>query len=372
MSGWHGRTALAIPGWYQTDRLGSVIGVTDASGAVVDTITYDAFLNIQTESNSTVSGNLLGQGMVYYRYTGLYAAGPRQENPLTAKWIQFDPSGFSAGDYDLTRAMGNDPTNAIDPSGLRAIHSDPSYLAIRDAILADLHRDLPAGAGAFAPTVPISVLARQPGHWQYAHIVSDIAYRLFPESTGTTEYTFDFVDVSNPLEYGEALAEKLQEAVYLRTYPPRGYTIDIAGRPNEMRIAGEVTVGTRTVIYVVNDGLIEYVDEKKFNERPDQRQWAYQETRNSQRQYLERNHVFNVVPQPIALVPVPAQAPVAFVEPEKEQEVAKRTSFFDDLLALTSRVATFGAGAIAFAFAASQMAPKPVPVEMDPKNWTAD
>ena len=29
-------------GWYQTDRLGSVIGVTDASGAVVDTITYDA------------------------------------------------------------------------------------------------------------------------------------------------------------------------------------------------------------------------------------------------------------------------------------------------------------------------------------------
>ena len=105
-------------------------------------IPYDAFLNIQTESNATVGGNLLGQGMVYYRDTGLYGAGPRQENPLTAKWIQFDPSGFSAGDDDLTRFVGNNATNVTDPSGLEWWE----YVRALDYVLGDVR------TGGFAQT----------------------------------------------------------------------------------------------------------------------------------------------------------------------------------------------------------------------------
>lgn len=38
-------------------------------------------------------------------------------NPLTGRFIQSDPIGFDAGDVNLYRYVGNNPTNALDPSG---------------------------------------------------------------------------------------------------------------------------------------------------------------------------------------------------------------------------------------------------------------
>ena len=40
--------------------------------------------------------------------------------PTTGRWSTVDPKGFAAGDADLFRFVGNDPTNFIDPSGLVA------------------------------------------------------------------------------------------------------------------------------------------------------------------------------------------------------------------------------------------------------------
>src|SRR6266849_5001824 len=39
-------------------------------------------------------------------------------DPTTGRWTTEDPMGFDAGDPDLYRYVGNDPTNTTDPSGL--------------------------------------------------------------------------------------------------------------------------------------------------------------------------------------------------------------------------------------------------------------
>src|SRR6266581_9413931 len=39
-------------------------------------------------------------------------------DPNTGRWTTEDPTGFDAGDPDLYRFVGNDPTNTVDPSGL--------------------------------------------------------------------------------------------------------------------------------------------------------------------------------------------------------------------------------------------------------------
>jgi len=40
-------------------------------------------------------------------------------DPSIGKWISQDPEGFAAGDGNLYRYVGNDPTNGVDPSGLQ-------------------------------------------------------------------------------------------------------------------------------------------------------------------------------------------------------------------------------------------------------------
>jgi hypothetical protein len=45
--------------WLLTDRLGSVREVLNSSGAIVSEITYGGFGNIQSETNPSLSGNVL-------------------------------------------------------------------------------------------------------------------------------------------------------------------------------------------------------------------------------------------------------------------------------------------------------------------------
>lgn len=42
-------------------------------------------------------------------------------DPSVGRWITEDPIGFAAGDADLYRYVGNDPTNAVDPTGLERL-----------------------------------------------------------------------------------------------------------------------------------------------------------------------------------------------------------------------------------------------------------
>jgi uncharacterized protein RhaS with RHS repeats len=41
-------------------------------------------------------------------------------DPRDGQWLSHDPTGFAAGDTNLSRYVGNDPINFTDPTGLFA------------------------------------------------------------------------------------------------------------------------------------------------------------------------------------------------------------------------------------------------------------
>ena len=60
------------------------------------------------------------------RVTGLVKFGGRWNDPTTGRWTTKDPTVTAAGDVNLYRFVGNDPTNATDPSGLESGNPNPT------------------------------------------------------------------------------------------------------------------------------------------------------------------------------------------------------------------------------------------------------
>jgi RHS repeat-associated protein len=101
--------------YYSYDGLGSVTNLTDSSGLVTQSYTYDAFGNIlkqsgaatdpykfQTKENSSI-------GLVYF--------GTRWYNPIIGRWLTPDPAGMIDGP-NLYVYLNNNPVNLVDPWGL--------------------------------------------------------------------------------------------------------------------------------------------------------------------------------------------------------------------------------------------------------------
>jgi RHS repeat-associated protein len=104
--------------WLLTDHLGSVVGVTDNSGALLDTIGYDGYGNITTETASAYTGRYTYTGREREKETGWQYYRARYYDPATARWTSQDPIGFDAGDSNLYRYAYNQGTGHKDPSGL--------------------------------------------------------------------------------------------------------------------------------------------------------------------------------------------------------------------------------------------------------------
>ncbi len=105
--------------WPLTDNLGSVRDIIDTTGSsVVNHITYDAFGKVTGETSPSL--NHLGGFQVAERdeESGTQLHDRRLYDPATGRWTSEDPIGFSAGDTNLYRNVGNEPTNYVDPSGL--------------------------------------------------------------------------------------------------------------------------------------------------------------------------------------------------------------------------------------------------------------
>ena len=116
--------------YYQYDAVGNTTHVSDDGGNVLEQYLYDAY-GIPYMYDK--AGNYLGQTSPHdnrYLFHGasayewldapeLYYCRARMYLPVHGRWLQPDPSGFAAGDMNLYRYCGNDPTNCLDPTGLK-------------------------------------------------------------------------------------------------------------------------------------------------------------------------------------------------------------------------------------------------------------
>ena len=103
---------------FVTDHLGSVRFVTDiATGNVVQSISYDEFGNVLSDTNPEFQSFGYAGGL-YDETTGLVRFGARDYDAGVGRWTAKDPIGFGGGDVNFYIYSINSPLNYIDINGL--------------------------------------------------------------------------------------------------------------------------------------------------------------------------------------------------------------------------------------------------------------
>jgi len=100
------------------DNLGSVRDVVNTSSVVGDHIVYASGGLVTSESNTAIHRWAGYAGYHADVNTGLDYADHRWYDPAVGRWISEDPLGFGGGDSNVSRYVGNDVTNRVDPTGL--------------------------------------------------------------------------------------------------------------------------------------------------------------------------------------------------------------------------------------------------------------
>jgi RHS repeat-associated protein len=98
-----------------TDALGSAVALSDGSGTVAASYTYETFGATSASGTTANSYEYTGResdstGLQYYRARYYY--------PTLQRFISKDPIGFTVGDSHLYAYVCNAPTALRDPSGL--------------------------------------------------------------------------------------------------------------------------------------------------------------------------------------------------------------------------------------------------------------
>jgi RHS repeat-associated protein len=102
--------------YYQQDVLGSVTSLSDGTGALAKTYSYDSF-GKQTASTGTTTNPFQYTGREFDQETGIYFYRARYLDQDTGRFLSEDPIGFMGG-KNFYSYVHNRPTFAIDPSGL--------------------------------------------------------------------------------------------------------------------------------------------------------------------------------------------------------------------------------------------------------------
>jgi len=109
--------------YYQFDPQGNVSEISDASGNIIESRTYDAF---GVENRVAATGNSLGtdpfgfnaeSGYYLDRESGLYYCHFRYYDPASGGWVNRDPIAYGGG-LNTYSYCSNQPIFARDPSGL--------------------------------------------------------------------------------------------------------------------------------------------------------------------------------------------------------------------------------------------------------------
>ncbi len=123
-------TANGTVNYFLADHLGSTNALTDSSGNVTSSASYDSFGN--------ATGNLTTRyqftGREFDNFTGLHYYRARWYDGNLGRFISEDPIGLAGGDVNLYGYVGNNPLGATDPSGLDAEYDQQVWRAQQDII----------------------------------------------------------------------------------------------------------------------------------------------------------------------------------------------------------------------------------------------
>lgn len=110
---WYEGSGTANRRFLHADERGSIIAVSNASGALLGANAYDEY-GIPGSDNL---GRFQYTGQVWLEEAGLYYYKARMYSPTLGRFLQTDPIGYADG-INLYNYVGGDPVNAIDPLGL--------------------------------------------------------------------------------------------------------------------------------------------------------------------------------------------------------------------------------------------------------------
>jgi RHS repeat-associated protein len=102
--------------YYEADGLGSVTSLTDPTGAVAATYTYDSF-GFMTASTGSATNWFRYSARQFDSDTALYYNRARYYDPTTGRFLSEDPIGFKGGINFYAYVRGN-PVGRTDPLGL--------------------------------------------------------------------------------------------------------------------------------------------------------------------------------------------------------------------------------------------------------------
>ena len=117
--------------YYHHDGLGSTVALTDSTGNVVESYTYDVYgqpsilsTTYQLLPTSSVTNRFLFTGREYLAEIALYDYRHRIYSPSLGRFLQTDPLRFDAEDVNLYRFVKNNLSNWIDSDGREAKEGD--------------------------------------------------------------------------------------------------------------------------------------------------------------------------------------------------------------------------------------------------------
>lgn len=198
--------------YYQYDEHGNVAQRLDDDGNVLSTDVYDPWGNLLSGGDPTDPVGYGGQWGYYTDHeTGLLLCTLRYYDPAAGRWLTRDPIGYQGG-LNLYAYCGNDPVDALDPSGLL---SDYIYALANSH---DQNQKMTMGSGTFSeiqPTIQQSAEVTEEGAKLYlkCNPVENMREALQGTDIDNSELSledrvlagvFAFADVAGPLGEAEA------------------------------------------------------------------------------------------------------------------------------------------------------------------------
>jgi RHS repeat-associated protein len=101
--------------YFLSDHLGSTNALTDATGTVISSTSYDSFGNA---SNASFPTRYQFTGREFDNFTGLQYSRARFYDANLGRFISEDPIGFRGGDINIYGYVKNRPLRRKDPKGL--------------------------------------------------------------------------------------------------------------------------------------------------------------------------------------------------------------------------------------------------------------